>query len=240
MKSIPNNQYTNTPITILFDLDGTLIDSTEAILESFRVSFEILGGAIPDPERIKAQVGHPLADMYRNLGVPEHRIEEYVRTYKANYRQVHTSKTVLLPGAEEAVCKAAEFARLGIVTTKTGRYSRELMEHFGLMDHFEVLIGSEDVVKHKPHPEPILKALEVMRAQREHCWMIGDTCMDLEAASAAGIEGIGLFCGYGKAEALRRCGRLLEPDALRAVTRIAEKSESLRKSKAALSSVDYN
>ncbi|WP_292656438.1 HAD family hydrolase [Nitratifractor sp.] len=228
MNKDPNNQYTNTPITILFDLDGTLIDSTEAILESFRVSFELLGGEIPDPEAIKVQVGHPLADMYRNLGVSEDRIEGYVRTYKENYRQVHTAKTVLLPGAGEAVRRAGEFARLGIVTTKTGHYSRELMEHFGLMRYFDVLIGSEDVAHHKPHPEPILKALERMEVGRENCWMIGDTCMDLEAASAAGIQGIGLFCGYGKAEELRRCGARLEPDALSAVTRIAQKRESRR------------
>ncbi len=213
----------DTRSVILFDLDGTLIDSTEAILESFRVSFELLGGEIPDQERVKAQVGHPLADMYRNLGVPEDRIEEYVRTYKENYRQVHTAKTVLLPGAGEAVRRAAEFARLGIVTTKTGRYSRELMEHFGLMQYFEVLIGSEDVSRHKPHPEPIRKALERMGAGQENCWMIGDTCMDLKAASAAGIHGIGLLCGYGKAEDLSSCGSRLEPDALRAVTHIAQK-----------------
>ena len=216
----------NAQPVILFDLDGTLIDSTEAILESFRISFELLGGEAPDPEAIKAQVGHPLADMYRSLGVPQERLEEYVLTYKENYRQVHTEKTILLPGAEEAVRRAAEFARLGIVTTKTGRYSRELMEHFGLMEYFEVLVGSEDVSRHKPHPEPIWTALERMGTGRESCWMIGDTCMDLEAASAAGIRRIGLLCGYGEAEDLRRCGGPLEPDALRAVTHIRQKLES--------------
>ncbi|ADV46997.1 HAD family hydrolase [Nitratifractor salsuginis] len=210
------------PYTILFDLDGTLIDSTEAILESFARSFEILGGEVPDVEVIKAQVGHPLADMYRKLGVPEERIDDYVRTYKENYRQVHTQKTVLLPGAEAAVKKAAEFARLGIVTTKTGLYSQELMEHFGLMEYFDVLIGSEDVTRHKPHPEPILSALKRMGCPPKGCWMIGDTCMDLEAARRAGIEGIGLLCGYGKEEDLRRCGERLAPDALSAVTLIAQ------------------
>jgi phosphoglycolate phosphatase len=210
------------PCTILFDLDGTLIDSTEAILESFARSFEILGGEVPDTEAIKAQVGHPLTDMYRALGVDEDRIDDYVRTYKENYRQVHTQKTVLLPGAEEAVKRAAEFARLGIVTTKTGRYSRELMEHFGLMKYFDVLIGSEDVSRHKPHPEPVLSALERMGCSSEGCWMVGDTCMDLEAARRAGIEGIGLLCGYGREEDLRSCGKRLAPDALSAVTLIAQ------------------
>jgi phosphoglycolate phosphatase len=210
------------PLTILFDLDGTLIDSTEAILESFARSFEILGGEAPNAEAIKVQVGHPLAEMYRTLGVPQERIDEYVRTYKENYRQVHTQKTVLLPGADEAVKKAAAFAHLGIVTTKTGRYSRELMEHFGLMDYFDVLIGSEDVQRHKPHPEPILKALAEIGRPKEGGWMIGDTCMDLEAAKRAGVEGVGVLCGYGDVERLKRCGKRLAPDALSAVTQIAQ------------------
>jgi phosphoglycolate phosphatase len=64
-------------------------------------------------------------------------IESYVQTYRENYRQIHRSKTLLLPGAGEAVKHAACRARLGVVTTKTGRYSQELLEHFGLMEYFE-------------------------------------------------------------------------------------------------------
>ncbi|WP_456456482.1 HAD family hydrolase [Nitratifractor sp.] len=220
MNKDPNNQYTNTPITILFDLDGTLIDSTEAILESFAQTFELLGGAVPEVGRIKEQIGYPLADMYRNLGIEEERIEEYVHAYKEHYRQVHTLKTVLLPGAKEAVEAAAAFARLGIVTTKTGRYSRELLEHFGLMGYFEVLIGSEDVRRHKPHPEPILQALERMGASKEGAWMIGDTCLDIRAAKAAGVRPLGLSCGYGEEESLRACGARCFPDPLSAVEKI--------------------
>ena len=174
-------------MVILFDLDGTLIDSTEAIVESFQRSYAELGGVYPGDEAVKALVGHPLPEMYRRYGVDEERVEEYVACYKRNYRQIHTLKTVLLPKAREAVELAASFARLGVVTTKTGKYSRELLEHFGVMEYFEVLIGSEDVIRHKPHPEPLFRALERMRAAPSaRCWMIGDTCMDMEAARAAG------------------------------------------------------
>jgi len=210
------------PLTILFDLDGTLIDSTEAILESFARSFEILGGAMPDEEVIKMQIGHPLADMYRNLGITEERIDDYVRSYKESYRRIHTAKTVLLPGAREAIELASGFARLGVVTTKTGKYSRELLEHFGLMEYFDTLVGSEDVTHHKPHSEPILTALERMEAAREGCWMIGDTCMDIRAAQAAGVGPLGLSCGYGDAEDLRSCGAPVHPDPLAAVTFLQE------------------
>ncbi len=210
----------DTRSVILFDLDGTLIDSTEAILESFTRTFELLGGEVPEAGKIEAQIGYPLADMYRNLGIDEERIEEYVHAYKEYYRQIHTRKTVLLPGAKEAVERAAAFARLGIVTTKTGRYSRELLEHFGLMGYFDVLIGSEDVRRHKPDPEPILEALKRMEASAGDTWMIGDTCLDIRAAQAAGVRPLGLSCGYGEASALRACGARCFPDSLSAVEKI--------------------
>jgi phosphoglycolate phosphatase len=219
----PNNQYTNTPIIkkiILFDLDGTLIDSTEAILDSFRKSFTELGGGYPGDEAVKALVGHPLTEMYRRFGIPGERVEEYVACYKAHYRQVHTLKTVLLPGAREAVELAASFARLGVVTTKTGKYSRELLEHFGLMEYFGVLIGSEDVSRHKPHPEPVLAALEALEADPRSAWMIGDTCLDMEAAKAAGAVPLGVCCGYACEADLLRCGARTYPDSYTAVEKL--------------------
>ena len=221
----PNNQYTDRPIhkndfVILFDLDGTLIDSTEAILHSFQRSFEELGGVYPGDDAVRALVGHPLAEMYCSYGVSEERVEEYVACYKRNYRQVHTRKTVLLPGTRKAVETAASFARLGVVTTKTGKYSRQLLEHFGLMAYFDVLIGSEDVRRHKPHPEPVHAALEAMGGSREGCWLIGDTCLDVGAALAAGVAPLGVACGYGSQQALQECGAPVCPDALAAVKKI--------------------
>ncbi|MBU1643309.1 HAD family hydrolase, partial [bacterium] len=119
-------------MTILFDLDGTLIDSTEAILESFHHSFDFHNHPHVSDEAIKALIGHPLDVMYTELGIEEAGVWEFVHTYKEHYREISTQKTVLLPKAREAVEEARKFARLGIVTTKTGKFSRILMEHFGL------------------------------------------------------------------------------------------------------------
>ena len=141
---------------ILFDLDGTLIDSTEAILEGFRVSFEKFGKAVPDDELIKAQIGKPLEEMYQILGVEKALIDNIVHTYKMHYRTIHREKTTLLPNAKKAIIEASKFATLGIVTTKTGKYSMEILEHLGLMCYFETLIGREHVIYPKPHAEPIL------------------------------------------------------------------------------------
>ena len=205
---------------ILFDLDGTLIDSTEAILESFHAAYAAYGGKAPDDAAIKAQIGHPLNTMFATLGVPAEAVSDYVNAYKAHYRTIHRQKTLLLPKAKEAVETAATFAHLGIVTTKTGRYSRELLEYLGILPFFDTLIGREDVTHPKPDPEPIRKALEVLPDVTGGIHMIGDTCMDMDAAHAAGIIGMGVMCGYGTPEDLHRCSRNVFANALEAVQAI--------------------
>ena len=212
-------------MTILFDLDGTLIDSTEAILESFYYACERFGYPKLPQEKIKKLIGHPLDVMFASIGVDEKAVWDFVAAYKEHYRMVSKAKTVLLPNAKEALKTASSFARLGIVTTKTGRYSKELMEHFGVLHYFEVLIGREDVTHPKPHPEPILKALEAMGVdQKGDVWMIGDTTMDIEAAQNAGINAVGLLCGYATKEELQRYGVPLKKDALGAVLYLKAKN----------------
>ena len=201
---------------ILFDLDGTLIDSTEAILESFHHSFDFHKLSRKDDEEIKALIGYPLDIMYENLGVEKGVISEIITTYKEHYRDISTQKTELLKNAKEAVELAKEFATLGIVTTKTGHYSKVLMEHFNIMHHFDVRIGREDVQNPKPHAEPIMKALEKLDTKNKEIWMIGDTKLDLIAAQAANVNSIGVLSGYDKIETLKMFTNVILNDALEA------------------------
>jgi phosphoglycolate phosphatase len=202
---------------ILFDLDGTLIDSTEAILESFARAFETMGAAVPDAAKITPLIGHPLDVMFVELGVEDTRKWDFVDAYKRHYRRISKEKTVLLPGAHEAISSAAKFARLGIVTTKTALYSREMLEHMGVMHYFEVLIGREDVTHPKPHPEPVLKAVRKLKCDTTMCWLIGDTPMDILAADAAGIKSVAVTSGYADKDLLREHTSFVEKDALDAV-----------------------
>ncbi|ADN09986.1 HAD family hydrolase [Sulfurimonas autotrophica] len=211
---------------ILFDLDGTLIDSTEAILESFHNSFAVYDFSSPDDEQIKALIGHPLDVMYRELGMKEDMIWDFVNTYKEHYRKISTQKTILLQNAKEAVESAAKFASLGIVTTKTGKYSQVLMEHFGLMDKFDVLIGREHVQNPKPHAEPILRALESFDTNNKEIWMIGDTQLDLISAKNAGINSIGVLSGYDKKETLKEFTNIIFRDSLDAVKYLESRKSS--------------
>jgi len=208
---------------ILFDLDGTLIDSTEAILESFGVAFKTFGQAVPEDKLIEAEIGHPLDVMFSTLGVAKEEVDDYVYAYKMHYREISCAKTVLLPEAQKAIELASKHAILGVVTTKTAKYSIELLEHMGLMSYFEVLIGREDVINPKPNPEPIQKALAKLPSDTSDIWMIGDTCMDMLAAKSANVGSVGVTCGYGTTESLTLCTDNIYQNALEAVRFITKR-----------------
>lgn len=208
--------------TILFDLDGTLIDSTEAILESFHYAFNKQNFNFEGTNQdIKNEIGYPLDIMFESLGVKKDKIWDFVDSYKEHYREISDQKTVLLPNATEAVKMAHSFATLAVVTTKTSEYSRILLEKLGLMDYFEVLIGRQEVSRPKPNPEPIFKALECLNLKSSNdVFMIGDTKLDLIAAQEASITGIGVLCGYGTKVELEKYSSNIVADSLQAVKTI--------------------
>ena len=91
------------------------------------------------------------------------------------------------------------------------------MEHFGLMDKFDVLVGREHVQHPKPHAEPIVKALEQFKTDNKEVWMIGDTQMDLLSAKNAGVNAIGVLSGYDTKERLQEFSDFIFDDSLAAV-----------------------
>jgi phosphoglycolate phosphatase len=191
-------------LTILFDLDGTLIDSTEAIVESFGVAFEALDTPVSTHDEITALIGFPLDIMFARLGVDEDRVWDYVAEYKKHYRKISKQKTILLPQARETIELASTFATIGVVTTKTGLYSSELLDNWGILDMFGTLVGREHVENPKPHKEPIERALKQLNKTKDNCWIIGDTILDAQSAKNADIKCAGVTCGYGKLEDLQK------------------------------------
>lgn len=208
---------------IFFDLDGTLIDSTEAIVSTFYHSFKELGFDFNgDDETIKSLIGYPLDIMYKELGVDESKVWDFVDSYKNRYRVISKEQTVLLENAYEAVYEASLFARVSVVTTKTRMFTIPLLEHFNIAQFFEVVTGRENVQNPKPHPEPILITLEQMNydKNKHSVWMIGDTKLDLIAANDANVNSIGVLCGYGDKEELLKYTNIIKSNALDAINHI--------------------
>lgn len=216
---------------ILFDMDGTLIDSTSAIYESFCVVFERHKMPILGRAEVAQYIGYPLSDMFAFFGAPCGAIAQLCADYREHYIKVCDKQTKMLEGAIDAVESASEFASLGIVTTKSSDSSRNLLAHFGVAKYFSVMIGKNDVINPKPHKEPILKALEALKGagmgvessvglsavESHKIFMIGDTILDLIAAKDAGIVGLGVLCGYGKKADLEKYSKFIFKDTKEAV-----------------------
>lgn len=183
--------------TIMFDLDGTLIDSTDAILAGFDAAFEALGEEKKDHELIKPLIGHTLEDMFASLGAKSD-LSKLKLAYMQHYHKIYLEQTSLLPFAKEALINASSFAKLCVVTTKAHNPAKILLNHLGVLKYFCAIIGRDDVKCVKPNPEPILLALNLCKGDKKSSFMIGDTMLDMMAAKSAGVWGLGVSCGYDK------------------------------------------
>lgn len=200
---------------VLFDLDGTLIDSTEAIVDCFFHTFDVLGVERPPRERIVSSISLTLENQFAQL--IDHDPDECARIYREKYFRVGPDMTHLHEGAVEILeqCRAAGVRR-GFVTSKLRAASELLLDHLGVLDHFEVRVGPEDVTNPKPHPEPLLKALGDLGVAPDEAVYLGDTPLDVRAAHAAGVPCIAITTGYAEECRLQQenpaaiCANLME------------------------------
>ena len=190
---------------VLFDLDGTLIDSIELILASFRYSTEVvLGAPLPDEDLLR-NVGVPLARQMREFS-PEH-AEELLRVYREHNARVHDEMLKRYSGVEEALLAiAASGMKLGVVTSKMRHMAFRGLERFDLARFFDVLVASDDVDVHKPDPHPLLVAANELGVPIARCAYVGDSPHDMAAARAAGCVAIAALWGAFEREVVLEPG----------------------------------
>ena len=175
------------PTVWLFDFDGTLVDSERLILASFRHATRAVLGATPSDEVLRAGIGLTLEQQARDLAGD--RAQELFDVYVRHNRAAHAELLSTFDGVPEMIGRLRRRdARLGVVTAKI-RPTLELgFEHVPLeRDWFEVLIAKEDTGRHKPEPEPLLLALELMDADPRDAIYVGDSPFDIRAAHASGV-----------------------------------------------------
>lgn len=184
---------------LLFDLDGTLIDSTQAILESFVNASLFFGYNFKGrEEEIQALIGSPLREMFIKMGLPQGEIEECVKLYRSNYERIYLQKTILLPKVMDSFKTLPSSYLLGVVTSKSSFFSKKILENLGMIKYFFRIVGIDDVKEPKPSAEPIFKALEGLEYDKSQVYMIGDTFFDMQSAKNADVVGIGVQGKYDK------------------------------------------
>ena len=190
---------------VTFDLDGTLIDSTDAIVESFLHTFDVIGEPRPPREAVVNSIGYTNEQQFAMLA--KHDPDDCARIYREDYERHACAKTTLLPGCREALAALQrEGIRIGFGTSKQRRFAEMILDHLGLLDSFEVRIGPDDVTHPKPHPEAVLKALDHFGLAPSQMLFVGDMHFDVLAAQAAGVRCLAVSTGYAtraELEALR-------------------------------------
>jgi len=179
---------------VLFDLDGTLIDSGGMILASFRhATRTVLRREIPDEQLVASVGGRTLHDQMRVLD-PD-RVDELVHSYREHNEPLHANLECcegIVPVLEQL---RAERRRLGVVTAKRHLTIQLAFDRLGIGGYFDVVVGSDDTERHKPDPDPILKALELLGAHAEEAAYVGDSPFDVRAAKAAGVYAVAVAWG---------------------------------------------
>jgi pyrophosphatase PpaX len=195
---------------VLFDLDGTVVDSGSIILASMRhATREVLGRDFGDAELMQA-VGGPGLEAQMEVFAPE-RVDDLVRVYRAHNEPLH-DELEACAGMEDVLLRLHEQGhRLGIVTAKRRSTVELAFARVPIAHLFETVVGGDETQKHKPDPEPLLLAAERMNARPAETAYVGDSPFDIRAAKAAGMHAIAVT--WGRIHDRERLERE-EPDAI--------------------------
>ena len=183
---------------LLFDVDGTLLDTEELIVRSFQETVRHFGGGEISRETIITNMGIPL-DPQIKLFLGEksaedvRKIREY---YVAFQRAIFQDYLSAFSGVEGSLEKLKQSGvSLAIVTSRLRPSLETYLEFCKIDRYFQVIVTPEVTVKHKPHPEPVLAAMEMLKARPEETVFVGDAVFDMEAGRAAGVDTV--FAGWG-------------------------------------------
>jgi len=192
--------------TILFDLDGTLTDSGEGILNCATVTLEHFGLPVPRREEMRVFVGPPLRDTFFKYGVPADRLDEAVAVYRKRYIPIGMFENSPYDGIEDLLkALKAQGHHLYVATSKPEWMAVEILSKFGLAPYFDIIAGATMDGVRDAKADVIAYLLEQTDTVTE-AMMVGDTAFDVIGAAAHGIPTIGVSWGYGTVESMVSAG----------------------------------
>lgn len=183
---------------VVFDLDGTVIDSTQALLKAQAAAWATVGRPCPPDAAILELIGLPLTHIMRTLG-PDEDPEALAEAYSRAYVETSAQYEQLFDGMAELLARPF---RAAVATGKSQRGANRAVRHHGLEDRFEIVLGGNSVPRPKPNPDLLYAIMEATGTR--DLVMIGDTTYDLEMAHDAGVKGIGVSWGHHSTERLEK------------------------------------
>ena len=194
--------------TILFDLDGTLTDSGEGIINCAWHALKAFDLPLPDRETMRAFVGPPLHDSFVRFGVPEDRTDEAVAIYRSRYIPIGKFENTPYAGIGELLQKlVSDGHKLYVATSKPEAMSVEILAHFDLAKYFTLICGAS-TDRSRSSKEAVIAYLLALTGEHEDIVMVGDTAFDVIGAKEHGISTIGVSWGYGEVTNMLHAGAI--------------------------------
>lgn len=194
--------------TILFDLDGTLTDSAEGIINCSILALEYFGLPIPDRQTMRVFVGPPLHDTFVKFGVPEDQADKAVEVFRSRYFTVGKFENAPYPGITQLLqTLKAHGHKLLIATSKPETLALEITKRFGMYDYFDMICGAT-LDRSRVNKDDVIAYLLEHNGTADNMVMVGDTAFDVIGAAAHNIPTIGVSWGYGEEQDMLDAGAI--------------------------------
>jgi len=204
----------------LFDLDGTLIDSSNGVVRAFHFAQGKFGEPPADEWAIRKTIGYPLQQAVRDLtNIP---FDQFILEFRKEAMATMHTDAKLLPGVLELLAAIRDQGRvMALVTAKRGDNARRILDHLNALDFFGAIVGDDNAARGKPDAAPVYAALDLLKAKAADAVFIGDTRIDIQCGRASGVPVIALGSGYETEEDLAGAD-LFVPDASALHVRFSE------------------
>lgn len=197
---------------LIFDLDGTLADTSADIANAVNYAIEPLGKSSYSVEEIKAMVGSGITKLIRSLipseaSIPE---ENIVKRFLDYYSEHLLDNTKAYSYVKETLSNLGDGYKKAVISNKREGFSREILEGIGILQFFDIVLGSDSVREQKPSPVPLLEVMKRFGVAKDEAVMIGDSSYDIQAARAAGVKVVAVTYGFRSRETLKDADYIID------------------------------
>ena len=208
---------------IFFDLDGTLTDSGEGIMNCAELALRHFGIPVPAREKMRVFVGPPLDQTLIKFGVPAQKTDEAIKVFRSRYTTIGKFENFPYPGVQEMLQSLkAQGHRLFVATSKPEVMANEVLAHFGLASYFEQIAGAT-LDGSRSHKEDVITYLLGLTGDVGQTVMVGDTAFDVIGAAAHRIPTIGVSWGYGEVADMETAGAVAIAHTMEELTALLNK-----------------